>query len=247
MHLSYPHIVEHKGDIYMLPQGHSFCIFKSITFPTKWNFAKQLLSVNIPLQDMTTVYYQGRWWAFGIYELYGRDNWMLHIYYADDLLGPWQPTPNNCMAQNKSGIFLCVGGPAVTTPHKRGGVGVRPGGRMFVEDGRLYRMVQDSRKLYGDGLHLFEVTKLSVDEPLEERHIFAFESNYRTSHNVETWNRKRFHHADLHKISRRGEKDPRWVMLVDGDYNMGLGRIKDVTFRDERCADIRKKALVSSS
>ena len=200
---------------------------------------KHLLKPNQPLNDMTTVFYQGKWWAFGIYEKFGRMSWMLHIYYADDLLGPWHSTPHNCMPLNASGSFTCTGGDKITKPHKRGCIGVRPGGRMFVEDGRLYRMVQDSRRMYGDGMHLFEVTKLSTDEPMRERHIIAFEKNFRAAYNVESWNSDRYHHADLHKVPGRDGKEPRWVMLVDGDYNQGL-RVVDKIFPEKRCVDFRK-------
>ena len=88
-HLSYPHMVEHNGEIFMLPQGRSMGLYKCLSFPTEWVFVKQLINSKIPLQDVTTVFFQDRWWAFGIYERHGKSNWMLHIYYADALEGPW--------------------------------------------------------------------------------------------------------------------------------------------------------------
>lgn len=220
-------------------------LYKCTSFPTKWIFVKQLIAAALHINDVTTVYFQDRWWAFGVHEGNKRSNWMLHIYFAEALEGPWHPTPNNCRANHSSGGFHCVGGTSMQ-PHKMGSVGVRPGGRMFVEAGRLYRMVQDSKKLYGDGMHLYEVTHLSVDQPLQEVAVMAFEENFRAVHNVEDWNKKRFHHADLHKIpgrseARKGTKggESRWVMLVDGDYNKGK-RIVGRKFARERCADLRR-------
>ena len=241
-HLSYPHVFEHRGQIYMLPQGSSMKLYKCTSFPTQWKFVKQLLSARTPLQDITTVFFQQRWWAFGLWESHGRPNWMLHIYYADDLLGPWLPTPNNCMANHSSGSFSCEGGEGVRVPHKRGGVGVRPGGRMFEEAGRLYCVAQDSKKLYGDGMHLYEVTRLGPDQLLGEEPVLAFEENFRAPHNVEPWNKKRFHHADLHRVPARGGGGGpgRWVMLVDGDYNLG-NSVHPKAFAEERCADVRNK------
>ena len=246
-HLSYPHIVEHEGEIYMLPQGQSMGLYKCLSFPTEWVFVKQLITSKSPLQDVTTVFFQDRWWAFGLFERFGKINWMLHIYYADALKGPWHPTPNNCIANHSSGTYKCEGGEAVREPHKKGVVGVRPGGRMFVEDGRLYRMAQDSRRMYGDGMHLYEVTSLTVDQPLQEVPVMAFEENFRALHNVESWNFARFHHADLHKLPGRagggGAAEARWVMLVDGDYNTGV-RVNRKKFPQQRCAELRKKKLI---
>ena len=158
-------------------------------------------------------------------------------------------TPNNCMANHSSGTYKCEGGEAVREPHKKGVVGVRPGGRMFVEDGRLYRMAQDSRRMYGDGMHLYEVTSLTVDQPLQEVPVMAFEENFRAPHNVESWNSARFHHADLHKLPGRdggGGGEARWVMLVDGDYNKGI-HVHRKPFRHQRCATVRNKSKESKN
>lgn len=238
-HLSYPHVFEHKGQIYMMPQGQSMSLYRCTSFPTKWRFEGHLLDKRTPVHDVTAVHYQGRWWAFGIYETYGKGHWKLHVYYANSLHGPWHSTPNNCMTNSSKGTFKCLG-EGVTQPHKSGSMHVRPGGRMFVEDGRLYRMVQDSRKLYGDGLNLFEVTSLSVDGPMQETLLPAFAENFRAPHNVEAWNSKRFHHGDLHRLPGKTPGQPdRWVMLTDGDYNRGV-QVHARTFPQQRCADVRR-------
>lgn len=111
---------------------------------------------------------------------------------------------------------------------------------MFVEDGRLYRMAQDSKVYYGDGMHLYEVTRLKADQQLQEEPVIAFEENFRAKHNVEDWNKNRFHHADLHKIPGRVGEAARWVMLVDGDYNKG-NQVFSKKFSQERCADLRNQ------
>ena len=109
---------------------------------------------------------------------------------------------------------------------------------MFVDAGKLYRIAQDSAKHYGDDLNMFEITKLTIDGKMEDKLIPSFRESLRSKDNVGEWNRNRYHHADLHMIPGKGGGPPRWVMLIDGDYN--LGRVvapKD--FAQERCADVR--------
>jgi hypothetical protein len=236
LHLSYPHIMEYEGTIYMMPQGHTMTLYKCTSFPTKWTHVKHLLSIKNPLVDITTVHYQDRWWAFGLQTGSGKAYWRLHIYYADKLTGPWLPTPNNCYAGVRGST--CVGGENVTAYHKGGSKHVRPGGRMFVEDGKLYRMVQDSIRRYGDDLNLFEVTNLTTYGLLEEKLVPSFRMSLRAKTNIEVWNRKRYHHADLHKIPGNDGAPDRWVMLTDGDFNGGE-YVAPKKYKVERCADVR--------
>jgi hypothetical protein len=234
--MSYPHVLHYEGEIYMLPQGIGMTLYKCISFPTKWKMVADNL-LGISLVDITTVYYQNRWWAFGLHERFGKEHWKLHIYYADKLTGPWLPTPHNCFNGKTRGVWTCIGGENVTEPHYSGSKFVRPGGRMFVDAGKLYRIAQDSAKHYGDDLNMFEITKLTIDGKMEDKLIPSFRESLRSKDNVEEWNRNRYHHADLHMIPGKGGGPPRWVMLIDGDYN--LGRVvapKD--FAQERCADV---------
>lgn len=249
----------------MVPQSAGGVkIYRCVSFPDQWEGVKRILSG--PLADTSVVHFQGLWWAFSLWESWGKGMWMLHIYYAKDLLGPWEATAHNCMP-NSTKAYTCVGG--AVEPHKRGSLGVRPGGRMFVEDGKLYRVAQDSARLYGDGVHLYEVTHLSIDQPVQEQVVMSFENNFRAPENVESWNLNRFHHADLHKVRRHAcimkqlffvFNSPisthvavlycqvpdrgggvRWVMLIDGDYNKGR-RVFGRNFSHDRCADVRRGA-----
>jgi hypothetical protein len=96
-------------------------LYRCLYFPTRWKKIKQLRT-NL-LQDVTPIFYENRWWAFGLSEILhtGRksDDWFLHVLYADSLLGPWHDTAHNCFRDGKLAV-QCHGGSNVTTPHKRG-------------------------------------------------------------------------------------------------------------------------------
>jgi hypothetical protein len=145
-HLSYPYLIAHQGDIYMLPESFrsgKLTLYRAHEFPYAWEPAATLL--DLPAIDASPVHYHGQWWMF--FSLPG-DNQRalreLHLAYADDLLGPWTMHPQN--------------------PIRTGLDGSRMGGTPFTHEGALYLPMQDSTHGYGSGLTLLKVTALSRDD-----------------------------------------------------------------------------------
>ena len=63
-HMSYPYLVEWKGDVYCVPEMHEareIGLFKANEFPDSWSKVGTLAS-NFAGIDPTIVLFQGRWW-----------------------------------------------------------------------------------------------------------------------------------------------------------------------------------------
>lgn len=145
-HLSYPYLITHAGEIYMLPEAHrtgKLTLYRATDFPTSWEPVADLL--DIPAIDASIIQHQDSWWMF--FALPGADGKALrelHIAYADSLFGPWQLHPQN--------------------PVRTGLDASRMGGTPFVSTGALYLPVQDCETTYGGAINLLEVTHLSRTE-----------------------------------------------------------------------------------
>lgn len=142
-HLSYPHVFEWAGRLYMIPESlgnRTVDLYECEHFPHQWRFVKTLIQGQA-LADATLVQWQGRLWLFAAHAALGASAYdELHIFWANDLMGPWHPHALN--------------------PAKIDAGSARPAGAMFVEHGRLIRPTQDCRDRYGNGVCFQEVTSL---------------------------------------------------------------------------------------
>lgn len=196
-------------------------LYKAQSFPTKWTVEK-VLHKNAYI-DPSIVLFEGVWWMFALIEQRGHN--FAHVLFADSPLGPWVDHPHNCnYLPGVGGDIQCIG-KNVTIPHAYGPTrrftGARSGGRAFVYQHKLYRVVQHTKKTYGDGLDLYEVTSLSKTEPLQQKIVPEFNVLYRTPNNVGLWNLARYHHLDLHQ-TKDADGAEMWVGAMDGDrYAVG--------------------------
>jgi len=146
-HLSYPFVFEWQGHLYMIPESaenQTIELYGCDQFPDKWSFQKNLMT-GIHAYDATLVEHAGRWWLFAnVREHEGASSWdELYLYHADSPLSDnWQPHPLN---------------PVVSDVRN-----ARPAGRVFTENGRLYRPSQNSSYRYGYGININEISELSV-------------------------------------------------------------------------------------
>ena len=144
-HLSYPQLIRHKGEIYMLPEAHQsgrLTLYRAEAFPHKWSPAADLMDV--PAIDATPFQHDGRWWL--AYSLPGDDSRAmreLHLAFAPDLIGPWTPHPGN--------------------PVRTGLEASRPGGQAVIIDGVPHLPMQDCTRGYGVGLNLLRLDVLTPD------------------------------------------------------------------------------------
>lgn len=142
VHLSYPFVLEDRGDIWMIPEtsgANRIEIFRAVRFPDRWAHEAVLVD-DVTASDATPVHHDGRWWMFATVWNGGSYSDHLHLWSAPELLGPWLPHPANP-------VLIDI-------------ASARPAGRFIHHDGRLLRPTQDGRGGYGAALNIMEVTRL---------------------------------------------------------------------------------------
>jgi len=161
-HLSYPFIFEWKNDYYMIPESSknkSIEMYKCINFPDKWEFFMNLME-NISAVDTTLYYDQGKWWLFtNIIENDGASRSdELFLFFSDNPLSHnWKPHPQN---------------PIISDARK-----ARPAGKIFSQNGHIYRPSQDCSKTYGYAIKINQIIKLN-DTEYEEMEVDSIKPNW---------------------------------------------------------------------
>jgi hypothetical protein len=142
VHLSYPHLIEHRGTTYCLPEAHAsnhLRLFRAETFPDRW-VADRVLLENFAGVDPTVVEHDGRWWLFATNHA-DQDEAKLYLFFADDLLGPWHAHPEN--------------------PVKCDIRSARPAGPLFRRGADLFRPAQDCSRTYGGAVAVNRILALT--------------------------------------------------------------------------------------
>ena len=186
-HLSYPHVFEHEGVVFMVPEtldAGAVRLYRADPFPTRWVPVADLIPGR--LADPSLFRFGDRWWMFACPAPSSHD--ALALFHADTLQGPWHEHPAS---------------PLITGDRSR----ARPGGRVVAWDGRLYRFAQDCGPRYGSGVRAFEVTRLTPDLYAERE---CTESPILDPTGA-GWNGKGMHHIDAWPVA-----PGRWIAAVDG-------------------------------
>lgn len=143
-HLSYPFLIEHDGDLWMIPEStahNDVPLYKCVRFPDKWERHSTLLS-GLELADATITRHNGMNYMIGAWRD-GRAGYsdILAIFHSEHLFGPWLPHASNPVMMDRA-----------TT---------RPAGNFVTIDGKLWRPVQDCTHGYGAALGLAEIVELT--------------------------------------------------------------------------------------
>ena len=182
-HLSYPYVVKENGNFYMIPESgenRDLRVYKANDFPYDWKLEK-IIFENKRLADPTLVYYNNKWWLF----ITNMENNSLEIYYASSLMDNF-------------------------TPHKKNPVYVndksknRNGGRIFIDDGKMYRFTQNCENYYGEKVDMYEIIKLNENE-FEEKFIKTILEPSKNG-----WNSNQMHNIDILKENNK------YYAIVDG-------------------------------
>jgi hypothetical protein len=188
-HLSYPYVFKSEDKYYMVPesrQAKSVRLYEAVEFPHKWRLASVLLEGEYV--DSSLLQYSGKWWMFT-----KTPDFSLHLFHADKLTGPWIEHPKS---------------PVVISDKTT----ARPGGRVIVYGGKVYRYAQDGYPNYGRRVWAMEITKLTTTEYHEQ---FAGDSPV-VKASGHGWNRIGMHTVDPHEI-----KPGEWISCVDGCAGYG--------------------------
>jgi hypothetical protein len=146
VHLSYPFVFEHQGEIWMIPEtsgAGTVELYRAVQFPHRWLRERTLVS-GAAVSDATLFRHESRWWMIGTVRDGGSFSDALHCWYADDLTGPWRPHARNPVLVDISSA--------------------RPAGRVVpTPGGVLLRPAQDCRTGYGAALTIAEITHLDPE------------------------------------------------------------------------------------
>lgn len=159
-HMSYPFVFRVNDDIYMVPESsanRSLTLYKSIDFPYQWEKKYDIFN-DFAVVDATIIKFGTRWWMFANAKEYASTfNEELHIFFAEDLNGPWKPHKQN--------------------PVKNDARNTRPAGAMRIVGDKIHRPVQDCSWEYGQRMHWMEVEVLNESE-FSERKLCTVNANW---------------------------------------------------------------------
>lgn len=181
---SYPYVFRWKNDYYLIPEAHtktSVRLYRATDFPEKWTYQGDLISGDHFI-SASVVHYDNRWWMF----VAPKGNHTLRLFFASELTGTWTEHPLSPVVEKDLNI-------------------ARPGGRLLVLEGTLYRMGQDCHPTYGNQVHAFKITEISTtayQEKMIEIPLVKASSK--------GWNAEAMHHVDLHQIGKN-----KWIAAVD--------------------------------
>ncbi|MGE8204573.1 glucosamine inositolphosphorylceramide transferase family protein [Heyndrickxia sp. NPDC080065] len=182
-HLSYPYVFKFNEDFYMIPESceaNKVLLYKAKNFPYEWEIACELIQGKYV--DSSIFQYNNKWWM-----LAGKSG-KLHLFYSNKLEGDWLEHPKSPLISNNVSI-------------------TRPGGRVIVDRGNIYRYTQDGKPSYGSAVRVFKITRLSEFEYEEVELNVVLRGTKREI----DWNKDGMHTIDQLKIAEN-----RWLIAVDG-------------------------------
>ncbi|MBP1967067.1 glucosamine inositolphosphorylceramide transferase family protein [Paenibacillus aceris] len=186
-HLSYPQVFKYMGDYFMLPEtseANRVILYRSRRFPFEWEVACELFSGRF--LDPSIVNHNDKWWVFT-----GTREGNFHLFYSEKLEGPWIEHHQSPIISNNMRI-------------------TRPGGRVVVSDGNIYRYTQSVYPHYGNSVSVFKINKLSEIDYEEEEITLILSGTNRES----DWRKDGMHHIDQLKLNEN-----QWLVAVDGHRN----------------------------
>ena len=168
-HLSYPHVVRAGPDLQVLPEMSQIGpqrIARVVDDGRRLVDARPLAGLEeLRLTDPTLVHHADRWWLFAGQP--GSAAEVLFLWSAPDVTGPFVPHPDS---------------PIVMDP-----ACARMAGPVQVHEGRLFRLGQDNRRGYGDGVAVCEILTLEADRYREVHHATLRMSDGHGPHSLDVW------------------------------------------------------------
>ena len=189
-HLSYPSVFFWDGHYYMIPECYKsggIQLYQAQNFPDKWQHIRTIIKSTgrySALVDPSIIHYQNHWYLFS----YAPKSKNLHLFTSNTLAGQWKEHPKSPIVRN--------------SPHF-----ARPGGKVIMHNGDIYRYAQDETPNYGTKVWAIQITELSeknYHEKTPEKHPVVEPGK-------EWWNSDGMHTVDAHQ-SPSGE----WIAMVDG-------------------------------
>jgi hypothetical protein len=152
-HLSFPFLIEHEGNIFMIPEtknNNSIQIYRSVEFPNKWELEMKLIE-NIKAVDTVIYYHDDKYWLFTnkITNNGASFHDELFLYYSKNLLTQdWISHPQNPIVSDVKNA--------------------RQAGGLFEYKGQLYRPSQNCSHRYGYGMKMNRILEMNMNSYVEE-------------------------------------------------------------------------------
>ncbi len=147
-HASFPHLFEMNGLTCMIPETserRSVDLYVCEQWPDRWNLVRRLL-FDLDAADTMTLRHDGLWWLITSVRSEEKHR-HLEIFFTDDLIrGTLTPHPENVMRRYED---------------TRYGTGRNAGYLAKSAEGRIMRLMQNSRRYYGEGVSAMEVVELT--------------------------------------------------------------------------------------
>lgn len=145
-HLSYPQIIKHEGEIYMLPEtggAGEIRLYKAENDElNEWKYHSTI--IHGIYYDPTPIFHNGKWFLFASSE---RDFSKMHIFTSSNLTHGWSEHP--------------------LSPFLYGSGSSRAAGPILIHGKKIYRLAQDCSVRYGQAVRAFEIMKLTENEYVE--------------------------------------------------------------------------------
>lgn len=148
-HLSYPYVFKADGRIFMMPETHkdkSLRLYVPNNNLTQWKPYKTILRGR-DYVDSAIIFSEGKYFLFTT--IFENLQAQLFLYYADTIDGAWTEHPQSPLNSDIN-VSRCAGSP-------------------FFHQDKLYRPVQRFDHMYGDGVDIYQINKLTIDEYSEEK------------------------------------------------------------------------------
>lgn len=149
-HLSYPQILVHDGQLFMIPESgyhETVEIYRAVDFPDRWELNRVLF--NGAAFDTTVLHHGGLFWFFvSLLDTAYPQYTLLVLFYSDSLLGEWKLHPASPISTDIRAA--------------------RCAGPLFVDQGQWIRPAQDSSESYGGALHYRRILRIDTRFYCEE-------------------------------------------------------------------------------
>jgi len=170
-HMSYPFLCEWRDTIFMLPEtrrNRTIELYRCVRFPDEWVLDTVLME-DVLAVDTSLLVTDDRIWMFTTFVQEQADTAdELHLFWADDIRGPWYPHPRN---------------PVVADVRR-----ARSAGAVISAGPAFIRPSQDGSERYGRRINFNRIVQLS-ESAYEEELIGRIERDWLPSaEGAHTWN-----------------------------------------------------------
>lgn len=181
-HLSYPFVFKFENDFYIIlesGENRDLRLYKAVDFPFEWKL-ERIIFKDKRLADPTLLFLDGKIYLF----VTNMENDSLEIYISNGL--------KNFVPHKKNPFY------------KGDRSKNRNGGRIFIDDGNIYRFVQNCSNYYGEKVDMYKITKIDEND-FQEEFVKTI-----LSPSKKGWNANQMHHIDIVKEHNK------YIAVVDG-------------------------------